>query len=142
MFNLLIHHHMQKTIAVTVLVLALSTGSLKALTLETFPQPYGETTHLIDIGFSNNPLHLSVIKGDLETVQKLIEFGADVNQKWNGMTPAVYAARHNRVEILKLLIANGANLKTRCGKGHNADYHAKHSGAKEAFSMIEQTLAK
>ncbi|MEX2350089.1 MAG: ankyrin repeat domain-containing protein [Flavobacteriaceae bacterium] len=133
---------MQKTIAVTVLVFALSVGSLKALTLETFPQTFGETTLLIEKGFNNNPLHLSVVKGDLETVQKLIELGADVNQKWNGMTPAMYAARHNRVEILKVLIAQGANLKMRCDKGRKASYYAKHSGAKDAASLIEQTLAK
>lgn len=133
---------MQKTIVVTVMVFALTAGSLKALTLETFPQPFGETTHLLDMGIKDNPLHLSVIKGDLETVKKLIEFGADVNEKWKGKTPAILAARHNRVEILKYLIANGANLKMRCDKGHNAAYHAKHSGAKDTALLIEQTLAK
>ncbi len=133
---------MQKTITVTVMVFALTVGSLKALTLETFPQTYGETTLLIEIGFKDNPLHLSVIKGDLETVQKLIEYGADVNEKWNGKTPAILAARHNQVEILKYLIAKGANLKMRCDKGHNAAYHAKHSGAKDTAILIEQTLAK
>ncbi|GGD99756.1 ankyrin repeat domain-containing protein [Planktosalinus lacus] len=133
---------MQKTITVTVLVLALSVGSLKALTLETFPQAYGETTHLLEMGVKDNPLHLSVIKGDLETVQKLIEYGADVNEKWKGKTPAILAARHNQVEILKYLIAEGANLKLRCDNGHNAAYHAKHSGAKDTALLIEQTLAK
>tara|TARA_R110000850_G_C9994021_1_gene467329 strand:- start:8557 stop:8958 length:402 start_codon:yes stop_codon:yes gene_type:complete len=133
---------MQKTITVTVLMLALSVSSLKAFTSETLPQTYGETTLLIEKRADNNPLHLSVVKGDLETVKKLIEFGADVNQKWNGMTPAMYAARHNRVEILQYLIANGANLKLRCDKGHKAAYYAKHSGAKEAQSVIGEAVAK
>lgn len=133
---------MQKTIAVTVLVFALTVGSLKALTPMTFPQTYGETTFLIEKSVDNNPLHLSVVKGDLETVKKLIEFGADVNQKWNGMTPAMYAARYNRVEVLQYLIAQGADLKVKSDKGNKASYYAKHSGAKDAQSLIEQTLAK
>lgn len=132
---------MQKTITVTVMMLALTVGSLKAFTSETLPQTNGETTFLIEKSVDNNPLHLSVAKGDLETVKKLIEFGADVNQKWNGMTPAMYAARYNRVEILKLLIAKGANLKTKCDNGRNAAFYAKQSGAKDAESLIGQTLA-
>lgn len=133
---------MQKTITVTVMVFALTVGSLKALTLETFPLPLGETTHLLEMGVKDNPLHLSVIKGDLETVKKLLELGADVNERWKGKTPAILAARQNRVEILKYLIANGANLKMRCENGHTAAYHAKHSGAKDTALLIEQTLAK
>ncbi len=133
---------MQKTIMLTLLVLAFSVQALKAATPVTLPQTYGETTLPIVNGAENHPLHLSVINGDLETVQKLIELGADVNKKWNGMTPAMFAARHNRVDILKVLIAEGANLKDRCNKRHNAAHYAKVSGAKEAEALIVQTLAK
>ncbi len=133
---------MQKTIVVSVLVLALSVFSGKAFTPMTFSLSDGEATILMEIGFDKSPLHLSVVKGDLETVQKLLQMGADVNQKWNGMTPAMYAARHNRVEILNVLIANGANLKQKCDKGHTASYYAKHSGAKDATALIAQTLTK
>tara|TARA_R110002072_G_scaffold4240_1_gene29918 strand:- start:7157 stop:7558 length:402 start_codon:yes stop_codon:yes gene_type:complete len=133
---------MQKTIMLSVLVLAFSVQTLKATTPVNLPQSLGETTLILIKGAENHPLHLSVIKGDLETVQKLIALGADVNQKWNGMTPAMYAARHNRVEILKVLIAKGANLKDRCNKRHNAAYYAKISGATEAENLIAQTLAK
>ncbi len=133
---------MQKTIVVSVLVLALSVCSLKAFSSETSPQTFGETTLLMESGFDKSPLHMSIVNGDLETVKKLIDFGADVNQKWNGMTPAMYAARYNRVDILKLLIAKGANLKHRSDRGHTASFYAKHSGATEAGALIEQTLAK
>lgn len=133
---------MQKTIILSMLVLAFSVQALKAFTPETLPQTHGEKNLLLVTGSENHPLHLSVIKGDLETVKKLIELGADVNRKWNGMTPAMFAARHNRVEILKVLIAEGANLKDRCNKRHNAAYYAKMSGATEAEALITQTLAK
>lgn len=133
---------MQKTIILSVLVLAISVCSLKAATPETLPQTLGETSLTLINGAENHPLHLSVINGDLETVKKLIELGADVNKKWNGMTPAMFAARHNRVDILKVLIANGANLKDRCNKRHNAAYYAKMSGATEAEALIVKTLAK
>lgn len=133
---------MQKTIMLSVLVLAISVQTLKAATLETFTQTFVETTTSLIKGSENHPLHLAVIKGDLETVKKLIELGADVNEKRNSMTPAMYAARHNRVEILKVLIDNGANLKTRCMNGYNAARYAKISGATEAEALIMETLGK
>ncbi len=80
--------------------------------------------------------------GNYKAVKKLIEQGADVNEKSLKLTPLMYAARHNRVEILKLLITNGANLKTRNCNGDTALKWAKMSGAKEAYMILQKALKK
>lgn len=87
-----------------------------------------------------NPFCVSIAKGDIETVIKLINLGANVNQKSNGMTPAMYAAKFNRCDILKLLIRNGAKLKVKSDKGFTAKKYAELSNAKEAVVIIEEAL--
>lgn len=82
----------------------------------------------------------AVIKGDVETVSSLIDLGEDVNQKSLGMTPAMYAARYNKVEILKLLIENGADLKILSSHGHTAKRYAELSNAIEALKLIETAV--
>lgn len=89
-----------------------------------------------------SPFHLSIVKGDLETVKKLIELGSNVDKKWNGLTPVMYAAKFNRTEILKLLIEKGADLKKKCDKGHTALDYAEMSNAKEAKVILENELEK
>jgi len=79
----------------------------------------------------------AILKGDVETVKKLIELGEDVNQKSLGMTPAMFAARYNKAEILELLIQNGANLSTKSDKGYTAKKFAELSHANEALAVLE-----
>ena len=89
-----------------------------------------------------NDFCMAIIKGDLAAVEKFIELGENVNEQSNGMTPAMYAARYNRVDILKALIVHGANLKAKCIKGHHALKYAELSGANEAAEVIKAHLAK
>ena len=89
-----------------------------------------------------NPFCMAIVKGDYETVKKLIDLGEDVNIKSSGMSPVMYAAKFNKVDILKLLIKNGANLKARCSKGHTALKYAELSNAKDAKALIVEALAK
>ena len=76
-------------------------------------------------------------KGDLETVSKLIDLGQDVNKKSNGLTPAMYAAKFNRVDILKLLLEKGAKLKIKSEKGMTAEQYAKLSNATDILTFME-----
>ncbi len=85
-----------------------------------------------------NPFCMAIVKGDLEVVKKMIELGSDVNEKSEGMTPLMYAARYNRVDIIKVLVKKGANIKTKNSKGYNAMKFAKISNAKEAMALLEE----
>ena len=82
----------------------------------------------------------AVMQGDVTTVQRLITLGEDVNQKSLGMTPAMFAARYNKVEVLKLLINNGADLKLKSNQGFTVKRYAELSNATEALEIIETAL--
>ena len=129
---------MKKTIILSVMALAFSVAQLNANSLNTLTKVDSSEIPVIK---DANPLHMSVVKGDFETVAKIISLGADVNEKWNGMTAAMYAARYNQVEILNLLIRSGANLKLKSNEGHTANDYAILSHADEAIDVITETLS-
>lgn len=83
------------------------------------------------------PLNVAVSKGDLETVKKFIQYGADVNEKSEDMSPLMVAARYNKVEILKFLLANGARLSDKNEKGYTALKYAQLSNATEAIALLK-----
>lgn len=85
---------------------------------------------------------MAIVKGDTEIVEKLIGLGEDVNQKSLGMAPIHYAARYNRVEILKMLLANGAKVKKKCDKGYTAAKYAEISGAVDALEVLKSAMKK
>ena len=85
-----------------------------------------------------DPFCISIAKGDLDTVKKLIELGQDVNKKSNGLTPAMYAAKYNRLDILKLLVDKGAKLDVKSAKGMTAEKYAELSNAKDALAYIKE----
>ncbi len=82
----------------------------------------------------------AIMQGDFDTVKKFIELGEDVNKKSMGMTPAIFAARYNKAEILELLIANGANLKIKSDKGYSVKKYAELSNATDALRVIETAI--
>ena len=81
--------------------------------------------------------------GNYKAVYTLIKDGAEINKESIKLTPLMYAARHNRVEIVKLLIAHGADLHKRSsGKGYTALKWAKLSNATESYNIIYAALKK
>lgn len=124
---------MKKTVIITAIALGLSFVTLNAT---------NSVSNSSDLEFvkptpSVSPFCMSIVKGDIETVKKLIELGEDVNEKSNGMTPAMYAARFNKVEILKLLVEKGADLKEKSEQGFRAIKYAELSNATEALTYLE-----
>jgi ankyrin repeat protein len=85
-----------------------------------------------------SPLCIAISKGDFESIKKLIEYGADVNEKSNGMTPLMYAARYNKVEILKFLVSKGAKINEKDSKGFTAIKYAEQSNAFDAVQYLKQ----
>lgn len=128
---------MKKTIIVSALALCFSIATVNAKTSEISNTNF-ETT----VAFKVNPFCVSIAKGDIETVKKLISLGADVNAKSNGMTPVMYAAKFNRTDILELLISKGAKLKLKSDKGMTALKYAEIHKAKEAHTILEKALKK
>jgi hypothetical protein len=78
----------------------------------------------------------AIMKGDIETVKKLIDLGEDLNKKSLGMTPAIFAARYNKAKILEVLIDKGADLSIRCNKGWTVEKHAQLSNAKAVLAIL------
>ena len=79
--------------------------------------------------------------GNYDAVKALIETGEDVNKKSTGLTPLMFAARHNRAQIVKLLLKSGAKLNTKSDKGNmTALDMAKRSKAVDAIKVIKAAL--
>ena len=129
---------MKKTIIISAIALCFSVVSVNAKSVNENVKSYNVESVAV---FKVSPFCVAIAKGDIETVKKLITLGADVNQKSNGMTPAMFAAKYNRTDILKLLISKGAKLKVKSDKGMTAKKYAKQSKAKEALIIIEEALA-
>ena len=90
---------MKKSVVIIAIALGFSFTTLNATNDNVNTSTY-ETT----IKKAVDPICISIVKGDMDTVKKLIELGQDVNKKSNGLTPAMYAAKYNRLDILKLLL--------------------------------------
>ncbi|WP_116788325.1 ankyrin repeat domain-containing protein [Flavobacterium psychrotrophum] len=86
------------------------------------------------------PLAVAIVKGDIETVKKFIEYGADINEKSNGLTPLMLAARYNQVAIIGLLLEKGAQIKATDDKGNTALKYAQLSNATDAVTVLKKAL--
>ncbi|MCV9934426.1 ankyrin repeat domain-containing protein [Flavobacterium sp. LS1R47] len=97
--------------------------------------------HIVQ-GYDRSPLNVAISRGDIETVKKFIEYGANVNKVLNGMSPLMAAARYNQVEIMKFLVSKGAELEAENEKGYTALKYAEVSKAKEAIAFLKTILKK
>src|SRR6218665_73999 len=123
---------MKKSIIILGLALVAFTNVTVASTAST------TTTSKEILAYENTPLCSSIIKDDLETVKKFIEYGSDVNEKSNGLTPLMFAARYNKVEIIKYLMEKGADKKVKDDKGNTALKYAEFSKCQEAVDYLKQ----
>ncbi len=89
-----------------------------------------------------SPLCKAVATGNVEEVNKLIKAGADVNAKSNGMQAIHYAAKYNRVELIKVLITAGSEIHTPCDKGYTAYRHARLAKAQDAALFLQRFKKK
>ncbi|RZJ70769.1 ankyrin repeat domain-containing protein [Flavobacterium sp.] len=94
------------------------------------------TTSTSEVKFIGTPLCTAISKGEIEFVKKMVEYGADVNEKSNGMTPLMVAARYNQVEIAKYLLSKGASTKEKTENGFTAQKWAEATGNKELAELL------
>lgn len=130
---------MKKTIFTVAAVCMLALSGISANELKNIET---ETTIEMVLPDDLSAFCKAVMQGDVDTVKKFIELGEDVNQKSLGKAPIHYAARYNKAEVLKVLIANGADLKKRCDGGMTAMKYAKLSNATEALAVLEAAMKK
>jgi len=124
---------MKKTIVTALMILCISSVSFAS------EEPMTNDSHDYELTtYKVNPFCMAIVKGDFDTVKKMIELGSDVNERSDGKTPLMYAARYNRVDIIKLLVKKGANVKARDRKGNTAMKFAKLSNATEAIALLKE----
>ncbi len=99
-----------------------------------------ETATIVSFEGKVNTICKLIQEGNIEGVRNLIENGTDINQKSCGMTPLMYAARQNKVEIVKLLLSRSVKLKTKSEKGLTALDYARISKANESYALIEKAM--
>ena len=121
----------KSVIYLSLAVLAFSTSSFAA------NFKVGLTSQTVALYAKNTPLCIAIQKGEIDLVKKLIEYGADVNEKSFGMTPLMVAARYNKVEIIKILLESGAKQNEKDEKGFTALRYAQLSYSKEAESFLK-----
>jgi len=65
----------------------------------------------------NKSLHIPAGKGDLNKVKAEIDSGKDVNSKdIAGQTALIYASENGRLEVVKYLVENGADVNAKSGR--------------------------
>ena len=124
---------MKKTIIILGLALVAFTDVAFASTVST--STFTTSTEIVE---GNSPLCNAIVKGDLATVKKFVEYGSDVNEMSNGVTPLMLAARYNKVEILKYLLEKGADKKIKDERGNTAMKYAEYSKSQEALAYLKQ----
>ncbi len=87
-------------------------------------------------------LHVACLQGDLAAVQRLIEeVHIDVNYiDRTGSTALMYAAYSGHLEIVKYLVAHGANLSIKNLKGGTAVRYAAYANNKKIVEFLNKNI--
>lgn len=88
-------------------------------------------------------LHQASMKGSVNTVQSLINEGADVNERGEfGMTPLMAAAKNNNFKVVKKLLENGAEIGAKDNFRLSALWYAFDYESFDAFKILLESGAK
>lgn len=90
--------------------------------------------------YGRNPLHYSVLKGEMDAVEQAIFEGIDVSsQDDNGMTPLHFAAQEQHIEVTKTLLQAGANPNIYDRNGNGPLWVAVLS-TRDSFEIVKMLL--
>ncbi|BGP01436.1 Target of rapamycin complex 2 subunit avo2 [Rhodotorula toruloides] len=86
------------------------------------------------------PLHAAALKGQVETAQMLLDYGADINAPdLNGNTPLHYACAWGHLPVMNLLIDFDCDEEPRNNEGFSpAEYAYSFSTQKDFDSLVRQ----
>ena len=125
-----------KKLLIFVVVMTVSMTTMANNSIEDLLPYKVEKTKIVNV----SPFCIAIAKGDFEMVRGMIELGSNVNEYSHRMTPLMFAARYNQVEIIKLLVANGANFSKKDGNGRTALEYAKSSNAADAVTILKELM--
>tara|TARA_Y100001947_G_scaffold95057_1_gene81040 strand:+ start:2753 stop:3157 length:405 start_codon:yes stop_codon:yes gene_type:complete len=134
---------MKKSIFTFALALVLTSGITTAS--EAHPSLSNSSEYPVEklAALNLNSLCKAIIAGNYDMVTQLIQMGEDINQKSLGKTPAMYAARYNKADILSLLIEKGADLSVKSDQEkQTAEEFAVNSNAKETIEVLKKAGRK
>jgi len=87
-------------------------------------------------------INIAASKGDVQTVQRLLKDGADVNDKdIEGRTPLYYAVSNGHIDIVNTLLKNGADITQVTNKGNTPLHTATSKGYKEIIEVLLQHVS-
>ncbi|RED47151.1 ankyrin repeat protein [Winogradskyella eximia] len=129
---------MKKSTVVLALALAFSISNLNASNEILTSETKEVSVQTVEV----SPLCKAVATGNTEEVKRLINNGVDVNTKSNGMMPIHYAAKYNRVELIKVLITAGSKIHESCDSGYTALRLAEKANATDAALFLKRFKKK
>lgn len=84
--------------------------------------------------YGDSALMLAALNGHLPAVTRLVAAKSDLNPK--GWTPLIYATFNNRVEVMRFLLASGADVDAQALNGMTALMVAARNGHLEAVKLL------
>lgn len=106
------------------------------------PQPREYSIHINTRYGYGSELLLAAQNGEIDTVQRLLETGEDVNEKGSdGSTALVWAAREGHAEIVQVLLDAGADVNAVSKGGWRALNWAVDNGHSEIVQILLQAGA-
>lgn len=78
----------------------------------------------------------------MHRVGVLLGYGADVNHRDHGLAALHYAARSGKLELIELLLKNGADPNAEDANGRTALQHLSKSRAKMDATTVRKLLVK
>jgi ankyrin repeat protein/tRNA A-37 threonylcarbamoyl transferase component Bud32 len=89
------------------------------------------------------PLHIAVMEGDAERVEKLLNSGADVNACADyGWTPLHFAIDRGFIDLARLLLVWGADVNTANSEGKTSLHLAAFGGKENMIEMLLENGAR
>jgi ankyrin repeat protein len=100
---------------------------------------HGDVVKLLETHGAEWTLIRAVMLGDVKEVQQLIEGGADVNEQEDSEgTVLMMAASRKDIEVVKVLLANGADINAKSKDGRTALMAAAYGDAKITKLLLDR----